>query len=253
MRQVLVLMAQDDLTQLIATIRLLEDTRDLWQTALDFYHNHGIVQVSYQVYGEEHAYIDWPDLPDEAFPHNRKSDLIKDSFALIDPIPDLARQQSRPFWWSQIETLKPISDETRQRLDAFRARSVGDGLAMQVFGPNLRNAYVGLGYGEPRPELSDLSVALLQMASQAMHLRYCELTDTAILADVTLSPRELEVLKWIALGKSNTVISELIGLSRHTVDTLVRRLFSKLEVTDRTTAAIKAIGAGFLHKGEFPD
>ncbi len=246
-------MAQDDLTQLIARIRPLQDTRALWDCAIAFYHQHDIVRVSYQIYGEGPGYTDDPDLPKDAFPHNPDGDFIKDSFALIDPIPDLARQHARPVWWSQIEKLRPISDEARQKLNAYRARSQGDGLAIQTFGPNLRNAYVGLGYGFQRPALSDLQVALLQMASQAMHLRYCELTEAAILPAVTLSPRELEVLKWIALGKSNSVISELMGLSRHTVDTLVRRLFSKLEVTDRTTAAIKGIGAGFLHKGELPE
>ena len=51
---------------------------------------------------------------------------------------------------------------------------------------------------------------------------------------------------WIARGKSYGVIADILDVSRHTVDTLVRRIFEKLGVTDRTTAAIRAVGAGIV-------
>ena len=61
-----------------------------------------------------------------------------------------------------------------------------------------------------------------------------------------LSPREHEVLRWIALGKSNAVIGEILGISRHTVDTHNRRIFRKLNTADRTTAAIRAVEFGLV-------
>ncbi len=61
-----------------------------------------------------------------------------------------------------------------------------------------------------------------------------------------LSPREREVLGWIALGKSNAVIGEILGISRHTVDTHNRRIFRKLDTADRTTAAIRAVEYGLV-------
>ena len=65
-------------------------------------------------------------------------------------------------------------------------------------------------------------------------------------APAALTPREAEVLTWIARGKSNSVIADILGVSPHTVDTLVRRIYGKLEVADRTTAAIHGIGAGLI-------
>ena len=50
----------------------------------------------------------------------------------------------------------------------------------------------------------------------------------------------------MARGKSNGVIAEILGISDHTVDTLVRRVFAKLGVGDRISAAIKGIGAGLV-------
>ncbi|WP_224823485.1 LuxR family transcriptional regulator [Cognatishimia sp. MH4019] len=246
-------MAQDDLSHLIATIRDATDTSDLWQIAINFFNAHGIIRVSYHVYGEGGGDPAGQSVRTDGFPRDWVSTYIEGDYAVVDPIPELARLRSRPFLWSEVERLHPISEDARDFLEAFRDRNLGDGLAMQVFGPNLRNAYVGLGFGAKAPDLSDAYVSFMQIASQALHLRYCELTEAEDQRPADLSPRELEVLKWIARGKSNSVISELMSVSPHTVDTLVRRLFSKLKVSDRTSAAIKGIGAGFLHKGELKD
>ena len=84
--------------------------------------------------------------------------------------------------------------------------------------------------------------------AQIAHLRYCALAESQSARDFGLSPREVEVLEWIATGKSNSVIAEILGISPHTVDTIVRRIFSKLDVNDRTTAAIRGLGAGLLRR-----
>ena len=244
-------MAQNALSHLIKQLRDVTDTSALWQLAIEFYHAHGIVRVSYHVYGEGPVDEIGQSVRTDGFPKDWVSDYVQGNYAMIDPIPELARLRTRPFLWSEVETLRPISDNAREYLQAFRDQNLGDGVGMQVFGPNLRNAYVGLGFGDNTPALEQADIALLQVASQALHLRYCELTEASDPPLTDLSPRELEVLKWIARGKSNSVISDLMGVSPHTVDTLVRRLFAKLNVTDRTTAAIKGLGAGFLHKGEF--
>ncbi|PRY21409.1 DNA-binding CsgD family transcriptional regulator [Aliiruegeria haliotis] len=61
-----------------------------------------------------------------------------------------------------------------------------------------------------------------------------------------LSPRQMEVLIWIARGKSNDVIARILGISRHTVDTHVRRIFEKFGTCDRTVAAVRAVAAGLV-------
>lgn len=245
-------MAQDDLTALISEIRAVEEPLELWDKAISFFHSFGIKRVSYHVYGEAHTSHAAQSIHTDGFPDDWVSRYIEGDYAVIDPIPDTARRKTTPFLWSEVETLRPLGEEARAYLKDLRAQNLGDGLAFQVFGPNLRNAYVGLGFGNDRTEFDDVEVALFQAAAQALHMRYCELTEHHDQDAIVLSPRELEVLKWIARGKSNSVIADLMGVSPHTIDTLVRRMFSKLEVADRTTAAIKGIGAGFLHKGELP-
>lgn len=56
-----------------------------------------------------------------------------------------------------------------------------------------------------------------------------------------LTERELEVLKLLVEGKSNIEIAQEISISAHTAKAHVCSIISKLNVADRTQAAIKAV------------
>jgi DNA-binding NarL/FixJ family response regulator len=59
-----------------------------------------------------------------------------------------------------------------------------------------------------------------------------------------LTPRELEVLRLIAQGRSNKVIARELGMAEKTVKTHVSHLLAKLGVADRTQAALYAVREG---------
>ena len=61
-----------------------------------------------------------------------------------------------------------------------------------------------------------------------------------------LTPRELEVLRLLAQGKSNPQIAEDLVISRATAKTHVERIIRKLGVSDRTQAALSAIEMGLV-------
>jgi len=65
----------------------------------------------------------------------------------------------------------------------------------------------------------------------------------SILTD-KLTPREVEVLRAISHGLNNTDIAARLHLSEGTVRNHISTIFAKLEVTDRTQAAILAIRHG---------
>jgi DNA-binding NarL/FixJ family response regulator len=64
-----------------------------------------------------------------------------------------------------------------------------------------------------------------------------------------LTPRETEVLGHIASGKTNRQIAQLLHLSLSTVKRHLERILSKLEASDRTQAAVKAIKLGLVPPG----
>ena len=72
-------------------------------------------------------------------------------------------------------------------------------------------------------------------------------------ADVTprledLTPRELEVLRLVTRGLTNRQIAKELYISVSTVKKSIQRIISKLNVSDRTQAAVRAIEMG-LHSG----
>jgi DNA-binding NarL/FixJ family response regulator len=62
----------------------------------------------------------------------------------------------------------------------------------------------------------------------------------------SLTPRETEILRYIARGHSNKEIAEAEGLSELTVKTHVSRLLSKLNLASRTQAALFALKEGLV-------
>lgn len=56
-----------------------------------------------------------------------------------------------------------------------------------------------------------------------------------------LSPRELECLTWVSLGKSSTDIGSILDISSRTVDAYLEKACSKLSVRTRIEAVVMAV------------
>lgn len=63
----------------------------------------------------------------------------------------------------------------------------------------------------------------------------------APLETLGLTPREAEVLLWVAQGKSNADVGTILGMSEKTVKIHLGHVFEKLSVETRTAAACMAI------------
>jgi DNA-binding CsgD family transcriptional regulator len=64
-----------------------------------------------------------------------------------------------------------------------------------------------------------------------------------------LTPRELEVLRHLATGKTNKAIAGALGLSERTIDRHVGNIFDKLDVRSRAAATAYAYDHGLLGRG----
>lgn len=61
-----------------------------------------------------------------------------------------------------------------------------------------------------------------------------------------LSEREMEVLKWAKVGKSNWEVSVILNISERTVKFHMRNIYRKLEVTNKSHAIAKAMKLGIV-------
>ena len=61
-----------------------------------------------------------------------------------------------------------------------------------------------------------------------------------------LTPREIEVLRQLALGRSNKEIADALSIGDETVKTHVGNVFSKLQVENRAQAIVQALKRGLV-------
>jgi two-component system response regulator DegU len=70
---------------------------------------------------------------------------------------------------------------------------------------------------------------------------------------VPLSPREMEILQFVTQGKSNKEIAQSLGISHQTVKNHMTSILKKLDVRDRTQAAVYALRRGWVRAENHPE
>jgi two-component system response regulator DegU len=79
-----------------------------------------------------------------------------------------------------------------------------------------------------------------------MEIQYSRLQSAAAIQDLELTNRELEILQYICEGLSNKEIANALFISEKTVKNHITSLLRKLEVDDRTQAAVFAVSHGMF-------
>ncbi|MEO1079426.1 MAG: LuxR family transcriptional regulator [Pseudomonadota bacterium] len=220
---------------------------DLRQALIDFHTASGIAMMSYHHRPPPGAldYTQQIAVAAHGFP-GAWVQKYEQAFTLCDPITRHALCATESFLWSEARHFDDLSSEEEHYLEQLGEAGLGDGLAVPVFGPLGRNGYVGLGFGTDDYQPDTKTITFLQAACQLGHQRYCRMLHARQPSAVHLSPRESEILIWVARGKSNAVIADILEISGHTVDTHLRRTFTKLGVQDRVTAALRGAALGVL-------
>jgi len=62
-----------------------------------------------------------------------------------------------------------------------------------------------------------------------------------------LTPREVQVLQYLAKGLANKEVAEVLNISEHTAKDHAKNIIGKLRVADRTEAVTAAIQRGIIH------
>jgi DNA-binding CsgD family transcriptional regulator len=136
-----------------------------------------------------------------------------------------------------------VHDEVERRLAALESEG---GLPRQrIIDPSKRQEHREL-FAELREisrEIGDPTLARrLERASQGLSPREAPLAPDS----PTLSPRELDVLAQVALGKQNGTVARRLGLMESTVKSYLSSAMRKLEAGSRYEAVVAARRAGLL-------
>lgn len=231
---------------IVGRISSMKDLDALWALTTDHFSAVGFGGITYMLLQRGQ-----PEKPLAIFTHgwNEKiGNAYRDlGYAQHDPAARYALATGKPF---NVDQLPELTSFSRQEAKMFRSlHDIGadNVLILPVFGPATAHGIFALGFPNASDLLSRLNWDELQALAQLVHLRTIILQpeQTRMIAN-PLSERELEILRWVAQGKSNAVIAEILEIAAGTVDTYLRRIFEKLEVTDRTAAAVRGVSYGFI-------
>ena len=163
-----------------------------------------------------------------------------------DPIVAEARRSMKPFLWSEIRDAPMITaaeNKIFELADAFGWRT---GFAVPIHGPA---TYVGLVAfaAMEKVALDAADRAALEFMALAIHRR-CHATPGFGLAPAStpLTPRQLECLRWVAVGKSDFEIAALLGLSQPTVHFHIEEAKKRIGVRSRVQLVARLVLEGVL-------
>lgn len=236
------------LERYIETTQACETEEDLFRQFDIFVGSFGVDVSSYHIVSENLRAIPVETgLVRQTFPKEWVKQYMDKHYADIDPVLEQSRREARPFHWFEVDEKLNLNEKQKTFLKELKEAGLTDGIAVPVFGPKGTMAYFGLGTLEDSLNISDADMLELQFACLQTHNRYVDLAhmDDAVPLK-RLSPRETEVLSLVASGLSNNYIAERLGISENTVDTMLRRIFAKLQVNNRISAVLRGIGSGLI-------
>lgn len=165
-------------------------------------------------------------------------------FVNVDPAIRIGAITGKPSWWGDLLDARLLTATERAYLKAAADAGLKQGLTLPAFGPRGMNGFLMLSLNSPEGK-NTICMQTMETVSYIVHRRYLEIEMHQSVTP-SLSPRELDVVRWMVRGKSNSVIADILELSPSTVDTYARRIFLKLGASDRVTASLRAIAFGLL-------
>lgn len=169
----------------------------------------------------------------------------KQDYISSDPTIRLGLRSSKLIIWSDDVFLS-----TDRLWEDARDAGLRVGLAQSSREANGTAGLLSLSRGHE--QLSELELnslkAQISWLSQITHTAMSRLLAPTLAPEINtpLTNRETEVLKWAAAGKTSAETAQIIDLSERTTLFHINNAIQKLNCTNKTSAAVKAVSLGLL-------
>jgi len=158
-----------------------------------------------------------------------------------------------------LTSVRPVEHETLRRLQPGaallfqRAEALGlspQGISYPLLSPACRAAALSISVPLPPAE----AAAFLRFYGRDIHtlsaLFHAAMIEAerpaAAAPDIAITPREREVLRWSAAGKSYWEIAMILGITERTVRFFMSNARQKLDVVSNTQAVAEAVWRGLI-------
>jgi LuxR family quorum sensing-dependent transcriptional regulator len=181
------------------------------------------------------------------WPASSQSQFEQSVLFNADPIILRSRTATEPFAWTN--AVYHPGDPTHAMLLSLRQQSGTDGGICVPIAEAFQGRSVLYLSGTGFDTSADSILALRLIAQHfAAHANSLNMPDGdqgrpggVFRSDRELSPRECQVLGWIAFGKSSKDVALIMGISEHTVNDYIASAVHKLNASNRTEAVLRAL------------
>jgi DNA-binding CsgD family transcriptional regulator len=148
-----------------------------------------------------------------------------------------------PYSWQEVMECGPIGPKAQELIGDAGEFDLSDGYFVPVHRTDGNYGLVGL-FGRAL-EMAHLRPVVDFLCVYA-HFKSELLQNAARPRRAQLSPREIECLKWVSCGKSDTAIGEILAIADGTVNMHIESAKRKYRATTRVQAVIEALRDGYL-------
>jgi DNA-binding CsgD family transcriptional regulator len=163
-----------------------------------------------------------------------------------DPIPDYVMRTGEAITYHQALSEISLSPQQEDFVNRYHLTVAKQTIAIPAYGPFDLDSYATITKASDFTSADNEFVQHLTALVEVTNRRVAQLMERDAAKAISLSEREGEVLHWIGRSKSNGDIATILNVTSATIDTYVRRLFGKLSVNDRISAAVKGIRLGLI-------
>lgn len=165
-----------------------------------------------------------------------------------DPVMQHCKRQSVPIIWDQSTYVSRGLGEKWEEQARF---GISNGVALALHMPEGRHFFIGVERDQPVPTdpgeltrvVADLQLFAVHAQDAALRILVPSSIDPSL---PSLTPRELEALRWTMEGKTAWEVGDVLGIAERTAVLHVSNATHKLGCVNKHQAVLKALRLGLL-------
>jgi DNA-binding CsgD family transcriptional regulator len=178
-------------------------------------------------------------------PPHFEQNYIRKAMFRVDPFLKRASRDPTPFSWHEYRSECPENEEITDFIALCQSFDMPDGFVVPTPSPTGNMGLVSFMGPLSFDVQSHAHLSQLALYYSAAIRRVYE-ANLPNVSEVGLTPRQLECVKWIAHGKSDWEIGDILGLSEATVNRHVELAKERLGMRTRMQVVVEALRTGQL-------
>lgn len=169
---------------------------------------------------------------------------------LCDPVHRASQRRLAGFLWHDMTTFSPGRPGDEAILARARRHGIHDGLTVPAHLPGEAHGSVSFAWETGTAASPEALIFAQSFAGFAFEAARQISAPPTRHRRLPLTDRQIECVRWVARGKSDGVIAQIIGLSEDTVSEHLKNARARYDAPSRTSLAIRALFDGAITFGD---